>query len=86
MCNNNIKNQFSQYSINYAFSFVDQSICYLNLCENGGTCKDTENGSICICDPPFYGRKCQCNTFFLVYNYRLILFILLKTAPNKKIQ
>ena len=48
-------------SFNMIFNFPDVNECDFDppVCQNGGTCEDSEGGYTCMCTPEWSGRDCD---------------------------
>jgi len=49
--------------INVVFCLPDTNMCRNDPCENGGTCRNLINGSLCQCVDGFSGQHCEKREF-----------------------
>ncbi|XP_067879874.1 zonadhesin-like [Heterodontus francisci] len=56
------------------------SNCSSNICQNGGTCVETVNGTTCVC-PPFYGgQNCENSTNVIIVAVVVVIVVILVIA------
>lgn len=60
---------FVRYNKKFFVCLADLGSCRSQPCQNGGTCRSTQNDYVCICAGGFKGRLCEDGMmlFFLGY-------------------